>query len=85
MQVRLAAREGDVDAVAAAEQCLRVQRLVDVADEVDYEFRGDGALGRREVGVEEARSLRGVSARSEPCLARSAEFGEGGERESRHT
>lgn len=40
MQVGVAAGETDFDAVAAAEEALGVEGLVDVADEVDDELGG---------------------------------------------
>lgn len=50
MQVGAGAVEGDVDEVAADFEVLDVQRLVDVADEVDYPFQGHLLLGQADGG-----------------------------------
>jgi hypothetical protein len=59
VQVVPTAVEQHVDPVPAALHILRVQRLVDVADKMDDELGGDGALPGRErpVGVEQARGV----------------------------
>ena len=59
MQVRGFAVEGDGDLVAAAVETLVVQRLVDVADEVDEEFERVGHGGGVEGFVLHAGGLVG--------------------------